>query len=164
MNSPTIIVSHYKSKDCQLSAPASQELCRSTKHCLLSSAWQLPLTCSQRVAPKRTPIAASLTDVNEIMDQYWILVFEFTYPIAVDFRDIQSGELASTQDSLMVFEYGQGLWNILEALQNMRVGSDVAETLERSIKKVEASLQDLRVWIEDQRAQQLLDEATVLAS
>ncbi|KAG8764090.1 hypothetical protein FRC12_008278 [Ceratobasidium sp. 428] len=164
MNSPAVIVTHYQSKNYQLSSPGTQELCRNNAGLrLLSPAWQLPLTCSQRVTPNRTPVAASPADVNETMDQYWNLVFEFTYPFTVDFRDIQTGELASTRDSLMVFEYGQGLCNTLEALQNMRVEPNLVETLERSIQKVEASLEDLRVWIEDQQAQQLLDENTKLS-
>ncbi|KAG9096734.1 hypothetical protein FS749_007857 [Ceratobasidium sp. UAMH 11750] len=151
MNSPVVIVSQYRSKDRQLSMPTTQDSSGCGEPRLLSLAWQ---PCSQRHAP----IAASLSDINETMDRYWTLVFEFTHPVTLDFRDLQAGELASTRNSLMVFEYGQGLWNLLDSLRNMRVGQDEAAALERSIKKVEASLEDLRAWVDEQQMQQLSDE------
>ncbi|KAG8740626.1 hypothetical protein FRC10_004084 [Ceratobasidium sp. 414] len=124
MNSPAVIVSQYRPRDHQLFVPTTQGTSRRSE----SPAWQPVFTCPQR----HTPVAASLANINETMDRYWTLVFEFTYPATVDFRDLQAGELASTRDSLMVFEYGQGLWNLLDSLRNMHVAHNEAETLERT--------------------------------
>jgi hypothetical protein len=141
-----------------MSMPTVPEPAYYTATCLLSAAWQPSTKYPQCTAPSDTT-TASLDDITDFMDDYWNLVFEFTYPATVDFRDLRSGELASTQSSLMVFEYGQKLWSLLGSLQNMCVGPKDTATLERFTKNVKGSLEDLRFWLEDQRVQQLLDEA-----
>jgi hypothetical protein len=157
MNSPCIIVSQYRSDNRRMSMSTTQV----PTHCpipyLLSAAWQPSIKYPQVTAPNDAT-TTSLDDINDFMGNYWSLVFEFTYPSAIDFRDLRSGELASTQSSLMVFEYGQKLWSILGSLQNMRVAPNATVALERFTKNVKGSLEDLRFWIEDQRMQQLLDE------
>ncbi|QRV87235.1 hypothetical protein RhiJN_15253 [Ceratobasidium sp. AG-Ba] len=158
MNSPVIMVSHYRSGDRQMSVPGVQDLCYRIESCSLTAGWQPSFASSQRVPSNQQPIAGSLSDIQDLIDQHRNLVFEFTHPPTVDFRDLRAGELAGTQNSLIVYEYGQSLWNIMDSLQNMHVGPNESVTLKKAMQKVEASLGELRSWIEDQRQQQLSSE------
>jgi hypothetical protein len=105
------------------------------------------------------PTAASEDDIRALMDRYWDLVFEFTFPETIDFHDLQAGALACTNRSTMVAEYGWQLWDILASLRAMRVEPEHDALLARNIAKVEGSLETLKYWVEQQRVAQIVEEA-----
>ncbi|KAH7344105.1 hypothetical protein B0J17DRAFT_765232 [Rhizoctonia solani] len=171
MDSPCIAVSQYQSSHCSISLPNDDRSSTSWAPWLLNPQWSgQPSNPSQLSSLNAPPLQKdshqepfSMTTVAEkgipnIMEQYRNLMFDFTFPETIDFCDLPSGQLAATHRSTLVAEHGWKLWELAEMLKRISTASNISN-LAKSIAKIEASVEEVRLWVEEQRVQQLIQEA-----
>ncbi|CAE6365914.1 unnamed protein product [Rhizoctonia solani] len=96
---------------------------------------------------------------EEIMERYRDLMFDFTFPETVDFRDLPSCQLAATHRSTLVAEHGWRLRELAEMLKQIATTPGSVANLAKCISKIETSLGEVSCWVEEQRVQQLMQGA-----
>ncbi|KDN33166.1 hypothetical protein RSAG8_13743, partial [Rhizoctonia solani AG-8 WAC10335] len=163
MNSPCIVVSQVRTSG------RSMSLANGDSSSAGWAPWLLNPQCPGRSPNSNAPLLQSdihrdsfvnITeqDIPNIMDRYRNLMFDFTFPETVDFHDLLSGQLAATHRSTVVAEHGWKLWELVKMLKSISTLDD-RTSLDRHVAKVEASLSEVRFWVEEQRTQQLIQEA-----
>ncbi|CEL59244.1 hypothetical protein RSOLAG1IB_03177 [Rhizoctonia solani AG-1 IB] len=154
MNSPCIVVSQY------MSLNHATALSKGVHDLKVSNyvSWLSNPLWSRQSSDSSQQVSFSILTEEEIMEQYRDLMFDFTFPETVDFRDLPSCQLAATRRSTVVAEHGWKLQELVEMLKQIATTPGGVANLAKSISKIETSLSEVGFWIEEQRIQQMLQE------
>ncbi|KAF8743506.1 hypothetical protein RHS02_03221, partial [Rhizoctonia solani] len=159
MNSPCIVVSQYKLPSHAIVSKGGHDLkpsdCASW---LLNPQWPRRAPTLSQSSPDGHTQQAPFTTLTqeEVMERYRDTMFDFTFPDTVDFRDLSTGELAATHRSTLVVEHGWKLRELAEKLEQIPTTPDNAASLAKCISKIETSLVEIGLWVEEQMIQQLM--------